>query len=94
MANFKLGDRVVVVAKNRHSDLDESHFIGEAGEIVGLSISGNNVVIKFDNHNLDGLWSCDIPGAEQIYRRFYVDCVEPEPPVEDFFDQLANILSL
>lgn len=94
MAKFKKGDRVVVVKRNLFSDLDESHFIGEAGEVVGVSISGNYVEIKFDNHTLKGLWTCDIPGAEPIYRRFYVDCLEPEPEHEDFFDQLANILSL
>lgn len=94
MANFKEGDRVVVVAKNRHSDLDESHFIGEAGEVVDTKEYRDYVLIKFDNHTLKGLWTGDIPGVEPIYRRFYVECVEPEPVYEDFFDQLANILSL
>lgn len=92
-AKFKVGDRVVVVEKNPDSGLDESHFIGETGEVVkicGLSY----VSIMFDNHTLDGLWTCDIPGAEPIYRRFYVECLEPEPEHEDFFDQLSNILSL
>lgn len=93
MAKFKLGDRVVVVKKNPHSGLDESHFIGETGEVV--EIYGPNIVsIMFDNHTLYGLWTCDIPGAEPIYRRFYVECLEPEPEYEDFFDQLSNILSL
>lgn len=93
MAKFKVGDRVVVVKKNPHSGLDESHFIGEAGEVVEVC-SSNNVSIMFDNHNLDGLWTCDILGADPIYRRFYVECLEPEPEHEDFFDQLSNILSL
>lgn len=93
MAKFKLGDRVVVVKKNPHSGLDESHFIGETGEVV--EIYGPNLVsIMFDNHTLKGLWSCDIPGAKEINRRFRVDCVEPEPACEDFFDQISNILSL
>lgn len=96
MANFKEGDRVVVVKRNQFSSLDENHFIGEAGEVVGFANFGNIVVIKFDNHDLQGLWECDIPGAEPIYRRFNVNCIEPEPEptYEDFFDQLANILSL
>lgn len=93
MAKFKLGDRVVVVKKNPHSGIDESHFIGEAGEVVAVCGS-DYVSIMFDNHSLEGLWSCDIPGAEPIYRRFNVDCVEPESACEDFFDQLSNILSL
>lgn len=93
MAKFKVGDRVVVVKKNPHSGLDESHFIGEAGEVVEVCKS-NYVSIMFDNHNLEGLWSCDIPGAKEINRRFYVDCIEPEIVYEDFFDQLSNILSL
>lgn len=94
MAKFKEGDRVVVVKKNPFSNLDESQFIGEAGVIVETKKYGDYVTIKFDNHTLDGLWSCDIPGAKEINRRFRVDCVEPEPACEDFFDQLANILSL
>ena len=94
MAKFKEGDRVVVVKKNPFSNLDESQFIGEAGVIVETKKYGDYVTIKFDNHTLDGLWSCDIPGAEPIYRQIYVDCLEPEPVYEDFFDQLANILSL
>lgn len=93
MAKFNLGDRVVVVKKKPSSGIDESYFIGETGEVV--EVCGSSYVsIMFDNHTLDGLWSCDIPGAEPIYRRFYVDCLEPEPVYEDFFDQLANILSL
>ena len=93
MAKFKLGDRVVVVKKNPNSGLDESHFIGEAGEVV--EVCGSDYVsIMFDNHTLKGLWSCDIPGAEPINRRFYDYCLEPEPACEDFFDQLSNILSL
>lgn len=93
MAKFKVGDRVVVVKRDQQSAIDESHFIGETGEVVEIC----NLVcvsIKFDNHNLYGLWTCDIPGAEPIYRRFYVECLEPEPEREDFFDQLSNILSL
>lgn len=93
MAKFKLGDRVVVVKKNPNSGLDESHFIGETGEVVEI-YGPNHVSIMFDNHTLKGLWSCDIPGAKKINRRFNVDCVEPEPACEDFFDQLSNILSL
>lgn len=93
MAKFNVGDRVVVVKKNPFSNLDESHFIGETGEVVEI-ISPNHVSIMFDNHTLKGLWSCDIPGAEPIYRRFNVDCIETEPAYEDFFDQLSNILSL
>lgn len=93
MAKFKLGDRVIVVKKNPHSGLDESHFIGEAGEVVEVC-SSNHVSIMFDNHSLEGLWSCDIPGAKAINRRFHIDCIEPEPAYEDFFDQLSNILSL
>lgn len=93
MAKFNVGDRVVVVKKNPHSGLDESHFIGEAGEVVEVCKS-NCVSIMFDNHNLEGLWSCDIPGAEPINRRFHDYCLEPEPACEDFFDQLSNILSL
>lgn len=94
MNKFKVGDRVVVVAKNKHSGIDESQFIGETGEVVNTTDFKEYVVIKFDNHNLNGLWTCDIPGAEPICRRFHVDCVEPEPIYEDFFDQLANIFSL
>lgn len=94
MANFKVGDRVVVVKRNKFSGLDESQFIGEAGVIVETKEYRDYVTIKFDNHNLAGLWECDIPGAEPIYRRFNVNCIEPEPVYEDFFDQLANILSL
>ena len=93
MAKFKVGDRVVVVEKNPYSSLDESHFIGETGEVVERHLVGY-VTIKFDNHSLEGLWSCDIPGAEPIYRRFREECLEPEPACEDFFDQLSNILSL
>lgn len=93
MAKFKVGDRVVVVEKNPYSSLDESHFIGETGEVVERHLVGY-VSIKFDNHSLEGLWSCDIPGAEPIYRRFREECLEPEPACEDFFDQLSNILSL
>lgn len=93
MAKFKLGDRVVVVKKNPNSGLDESHFIGETGEVVEI-YSPAVVSIMFDNHTLKGLWSCDIPGTKKINRRFNVDCVEPEPACEDFFDQLSNILSL
>lgn len=93
MAKFKVGDRVVVVKKNPFSSLDESHFIGETGEVVEVYLEGY-VSIKFDNHSLEGLWSCDIPGAEPINRRFKVECIEPEPACEDFFDQLSNILSL
>ena len=93
MANFKVGDRVVVVMKNPFSNLDESHFIGEAGEVVEVG-SSSHVSIMFDNHTLKGLWSCDIPGAKEINRRFHVDCIEPEAAYEDFFDQLSNILSL
>ena len=93
MAKFKVGDRVVVVEKNPYSSLDESHFIGETGEVVERHLVGY-VSIKFDNHSLEGLWSCDIPGAEPIYRRFKEDCIEPEPACEDFFYQLSNILSL
>lgn len=93
MAKFKLGDRVVVVKKNPFSSIDESHFIGEAGEVVAVCGS-DYVSIMFDNHTLKGLWSCHIPGARDINRRFRVDCVEPEPACEDFFDQLSNILSL
>lgn len=89
MAKFKVGDRVVVVKKNPFSNLDESHFIGEAGEVVKVC-SSSHVSIMFDNHTLKGLWGCDI----QINRRFHVDCIEPEPAYEDFFDQLSNILSL
>lgn len=94
MAKFKVGDRVVVVAKNRYSDLDESHFIGEAGEVIDTEEFRDYALIKFDNHNLGGLWTGNIPGAEPIFRRFHVDCLEPEPAYEDFFDQLSNILSL
>lgn len=94
MAKFKVGDRVVVVKKNPFSSLDESHFIGETGEIVEIYYSQRQVTIKFDNHSLKGLWSCDIPGAEPINRRFNVACIEAEPVYEDFFDQLSNILSL
>ena len=93
MAKFKVGDRVVVVEKNPYSSLDESHFSGETGEVVERHLVGY-VSIKFDNHSLEGLWSCDIPGAEPIYRRFREECLEPEPACEDFFDQLSNILSL
>ena len=93
MAKFKVGDRVVVVKKNPNSGLDESHFIGETGEVVEI-YGPSHVSIKFDNHSLEGLWSCDIPGAEPIYRRFREECLEPEPACEDFFDQLSNILSL
>lgn len=93
MAKFKVGDRVVVVEKNPYSSLDESHFIGETGEVVERHLVGY-VTIKFDNHSLEGLWSCDIPGAEPIYRRFREECLESEPACEDFFDQLSNILSL
>lgn len=93
MAKFKLGDRVVVVKKNPNSGLDESHFIGETGEVVEL-YGSNHVSIMFDNHTLKGLWSCDIPGAKPINRRFHDYCLEPEPACEDFFDQLSNILSL
>lgn len=93
MAKFKLGDRVVVVKKNPNSVLDESHFIGETGEVVEI-YSPAVVSIMFDNHTLYGLWSCNIPGAKEINRRFRVDCVEPELACEDFFDQLSNILSL
>lgn len=93
MAKFKVGDRVVVVEKNPYSSLDESHFIGETGEVVERHLVGY-VSIKFDNHSLEGLWSCDIPGAEPIYRRFKEECIEPEPACEDFFYQLSNILSL
>lgn len=93
MAKFKVGDRVVVVKKNTFSNLDESHFIGEAGEVVEI-YGSNHVSIMFDNHTLEGLWSCDIPGAEPIYRRFKEECIEPEPACEDFFYQLSNILSL
>ena len=93
MAKFKVGDRVVVVKKNTFSNLDESHFIGETGEVVERHLVGY-VSIKFDNHSLEGLWSCDIPGAEPIYRRFKEECIEPEPACEDFFYQLSNILSL
>ena len=93
MAKFKLGDRVVVVKKNPFSSIDESHFIGETGEVVAI-FGSDHVSIMFDNHTLKGLWSCDIPGAKEINRRFNVDCVEPEPACEDFFDQLSNILSL
>lgn len=93
MANFKVGDRVVVVKKNPFSGIDESNFIGETGEVV--EVCGSSYVsIMFDNHTLEGLWSCDIPGAEPIYRRFKLDCIEPEPVCEDFFDQLSNIFSL
>lgn len=93
MAKFKLGDRVVVVKKNPFSSIDESHFIGEAGEVVAVCGS-DYVSIMFDNHSLEGLWSCNILGAKEINRRFRVDCIEPEPACEDFFDQLSNILSL
>lgn len=93
MAKFKVGDRVVVVKNNPFSGLDESHFIGETGEVVEI-YSPTHVSIMFDNHTLKGLWSCDIPGAEPIYRRFNVECIESEPACEDFFDQLSNILSL
>lgn len=93
MAKFKLGDRVVIVAKNPHSNLDESHFIGETGEVVKIC-GPKHVSIMFDNHTLKGLWSCDILGAKEINRYFNVDCVEPEPACENFFDQLSNILSL
>ena len=93
MAKFKVGDRVVVVKKNPFSSIDKSHFIGETGEVVAICGS-DYVSIMFDNHTLKGLWSCDIPGAKEINRRFNVDCVEPEPEHEDFFDQLSNILSL
>lgn len=94
MAKFKVGDRVVVVKRNEFSSLDERHFIGETGEVVKVVNSVNVVVIKFDNHTLEGLWTCDIPGVEPIYRWFSINCVEPEPAYEDFFDQLSNILSL
>lgn len=93
MAKFKLGDRVVVVKKNPNSGLDESHFIGETGEVVEI-YSPAVVSIMFDNHTLKGLWSCNIPGAKKINRRFHDYCLEPEPACEDFFDQLSNILSL
>ena len=93
MAKFNVGDRVVVVKKNPSSGIDESYFIGETGEVVAISGS-DYVSVMFDNHNLEGLWSCDIPGAKEINRRFYVDCIEPEIAYEDFFDQLSNILSL
>lgn len=93
MAKFNVGDRVVVVKKNPNSGLDESHFIGETGEVVAINGS-DYVSVMFDNHSLKGLWSCNIPGAKEINRRFNVDCVEPEPACEDFFDQLSNILSL
>lgn len=93
MAKFKVGDRVVVVKKNPYSRRDESHFIGEAGEVVAVH-SSSYVSIMFDNHSLEGLWSCNIPGAEPINRRFHDSCLEPEPAYEDFFDQLSNILSL
>lgn len=93
MGKFKVGDRVVVVKTDPSSSLDENHFIGEAGEIV--EINGQcNVTIKFDNHSLKYLWNCEIMGAEPIYRRFNVDSIETEPAQEDFYDQLANILSL
>lgn len=36
MAKFKVGDRVVVVKNNPFSGLDESHFIGETGEVVEI----------------------------------------------------------
>ena len=96
MAKFKVGDRVVVVKENPNSGLNESHFIGETGEVVEvIEVSSKDYVsIKFDNHTLKGLWSCNIPGAKEINRRFRVDCIEPEPACEDFFDQLSNILSL
>lgn len=93
MAKFKVGDRVVVVKNNPFSGLDESHFIGETGEVVEIYCP-THVSIMFDNHTIKGLWSCDIPGAEPIYRRFNVECIESEPACEDFFDQLSNILSL
>lgn len=93
MAKFKVGDRVVVVKRDKQSVIDESHFIGEAGEVVEVC-SSSYVSIMFDNHTLKGLWSCDIPGAREINRFFHVDCIEPEPAYEDFFDQLSNILSL
>ena len=93
MAKFNVGDRVVVVKKNPYSSIDESHFIGETGEVVEI-YGPTHVSIMFDNHTLKGLWSCDIPGAEPIYRRFNVECIESEPACEDFFDQLSNILSL
>lgn len=93
MAKFNVGDRVVVVKKNPYSGIDESHFIGETGEVVEI-YDPTHVSIMFDNHTLKGLWSCDIPGAKEINRRFYVDCIEPEIAYEDFFDQLSNILSL
>ena len=56
MAKFKVGDRVVVVKKNPNSGLDESHFIGETGEVVEI-YSSSYVSIMFDNHSLEGLWS-------------------------------------
>lgn len=93
MAKFNLGDRVVVVKKNSSSGIDESYFIGETGEVVAINGS-DYVSVMFDNHSLEGLWSCDIPGAEPINRRFHNCCLEPEPACEDFFDQLSNILSL
>lgn len=64
MAKFKLGDRVVVVKKNPHSGLDESHFIGEAGEVVAVCGS-DYVSIMFDNHSLEGLWSVIYQGQSQ-----------------------------
>jgi hypothetical protein len=55
MQEFKIGDRVMVVKEYRHQypsphDKRNSHIVGEYGTLRGLSTTGSNWAVQFDNN--------------------------------------------
>ena len=91
--NFKIGDRVTIL-KTNGSNRGEEAFIGESGEFIGFYQAPGGLVadIRFDNHSLPLLWSCDKEN-ERYCRRFKLSCIALEESESGFSDQLDELMS-